>query len=482
MEYGDSSMFFSFTFTQQDIDNVLYGYIRTTDRAANGFALSGVYSGIQASADIHWHPRITNISQVHQDARPENRYLDPSKYRAMPFKEMYHEEPFINTLPDSIKIAETILPTGRHRGVFCGQPRIPKGTRYGPFTGNTILPKEIKSQDNNSVWEIFQDGELTHYVDGAGDRRNWMKYVNCARHDGEQNLVLVQEEGEVFYEVCKEIAEGCELLVWYGDSYLKYMGIPITMKTKLTKIESDSTLGGDSFACDRCGKVFAYKYYRDKHLKYTRCVDQGDRKYPCHLCNRSFEKRDRLRIHILHVHEKHRPHQCSQCGKRFSQSSSLNKHLRVHSGERPYKCPYCIKAFTASSILRTHIRQHSGEKPFKCRHCGKAFASHAAHDSHVRRTHTKEKPCICEFCGKAFAQSYELKFHMNMHTGEKPYTCEKCGRGFSSPSSRDRHRSNFDCTTRKNRAPKIMRKSSEGNEGDFDECDIINAEEELEEK
>lgn len=54
--------------------------------------------------------------------------------------------------------------------------------------------------------------------------------------------------------------------------------------------------------------MFAYKYYRDKHLKYTRCVDQGDRKFPCHLCSRSFEKRDRLRIHILHVHEKHRPH------------------------------------------------------------------------------------------------------------------------------------------------------------------------------
>ncbi|CAI2356157.1 unnamed protein product [Caenorhabditis sp. 36 PRJEB53466] len=160
-------------------------------------------------------------------------------------------------------------------------------------------------------------------------------------------------------------------------------------------MSDDVASGADSvkdagFSCQRCGKVFSYEYYRDKHLKYTRCVDNGNRKFPCTICSRSFEKRDRLRIHILHVHENHRPHTCSVCQKAFSQSSSLNKHLRVHSGERPYKCSFCPKAFTASSILRTHVRQHSGEKPFKCAHCGKAFASHAAHDSHVRRSHMSQ--------------------------------------------------------------------------------------------
>ncbi|XP_061456922.1 PR domain zinc finger protein 14 isoform X2 [Rhineura floridana] len=323
-------------------------------------------------------------------------------------------------LPEGLTVLQTVYQDGPQLGVFCTET-LRKGVRFGPFQGKVVNTSEIKTYDDNSLmWEIFEDGRLSHFIDGKGSSGNWMSLVNCARFPEEQNLTALQCQGQIYYESCKEITPGQELLVWYGDCYLQFLGIPISLKGtaegKPAQQHSEEPVEG--YKCERCGKVFAYKYYRDKHLKYTRCVDQGDRKFPCSLCNRSFDKRDRLRIHVLHVHEKHRPHKCSICGKSFSQSSSLNKHMRVHSGERPYKCVYCNKAFTASSILRTHIRQHSGEKPFKCRHCGKTFASHAAHDSHVRRTHaTKKNARTCALCGKIFLEAEEFRFHMKFHTG-----------------------------------------------------------------
>lgn len=52
-----------------------------------------------------------------------------------------------------------------------------------------------------------------------------MLYVNCVRYFGEQNLVVVQEGENIYYEVCKDIFMGIELLVWYGDMYIQFMGI-----------------------------------------------------------------------------------------------------------------------------------------------------------------------------------------------------------------------------------------------------------------
>ncbi|XP_050409357.1 PR domain zinc finger protein 14-like, partial [Patella vulgata] len=351
-----------------------------------------------------------------------DKMLMPSKELNMSTWRNCRSSPPVHDLPSGLVLSQTNIGGIVHFGIFCKKSVIVKGTKFGPFKGKVVNTSEIKTFDDNThMWEIFNDGKLSHFIDGRGSTGSWMSYLNCARHINEQNVHAVQEGDEVYYYTSRDVNPGCELLVWYGEGYMHFMGIPLTLPSTEGNngMPSIPTVeNSEGYQCERCGKVFAYQYYRDKHLKYTKCVDQGDRKFPCHLCARSFEKRDRLRIHVLHVHEKHRPHKCSVCAKSFSQSSSLNKHMRVHSGERPYKCVYCSKSFTASSILRTHIRQHSGERPFKCKFCGKAFASHAAHDSHVRRTHTRDKVFPCKICQQEFTCQLDLKIHQRCHVGK----------------------------------------------------------------
>ena len=71
-----------------------------------------------------------------------------------------------------------------------------------------------------------QKEKHNRFVD-AGDVTisNWMRFVNCARNEEEQNLLAFQYKGEIFYRTIKDVSVGTELFVWYGDEYGKELGI-----------------------------------------------------------------------------------------------------------------------------------------------------------------------------------------------------------------------------------------------------------------
>ncbi|XP_057710820.1 putative histone-lysine N-methyltransferase PRDM6 isoform X2 [Corythoichthys intestinalis] len=331
---------------------------------------------------------------------------------------------WLRDLPREVCLCTSTLP-GLGYGI-CAAQRIPQGTWIGPFQGTPLMLDKVRcgsSRNTRHLWEIYDsEGTLCHFLDGNDPAKSsWMRYIRCARHCGEQNMMVVQYRSSIFYRACLDIPRGSELLVWYNDSYTSFFGIPLQcvaqdenlnvptsvseVMSRQESLQQQQSFGKSGKACSTatslsssvrsmvfpqasCGRSFSaldknVAPFSSSESSFGQLSSKNQRVlasptstsqlnsefsdwhlWKCGQCFKTFTQRILLQMHVC-PQNPDRPYQCGHCSLSFSQPSELRNHVVTHSSDRPFKCGYCGRAFAGATTLNNHIRTHTGEKPFK---------------------------------------------------------------------------------------------------------------------
>ncbi|XP_054167594.1 zinc finger protein 91-like [Oppia nitens] len=175
----------------------------------------------------------------------------------------------------------------------------------------------------------------------------------------------------------------------------------------------------------------------------------NDRKvYKCDYtgCEKCFNNKQRLKIHLRVKHTNDRPFKCDKCDKTFPFQQYLKNHQKsVHTTVRKvYNCRYdgCDKQFRLVNSLKEHHLRHENrlERRFKCDvdGCDKSFYRKSQINTHKTYIHSDERPLPCEWpgCDKRFKFIRELNNHRERHTGVRNYRCDRegCNKSYAAKS------------------------------------------------
>nr|XP_055024466.1 putative histone-lysine N-methyltransferase PRDM6 isoform X1 [Misgurnus anguillicaudatus]XP_055024467.1 putative histone-lysine N-methyltransferase PRDM6 isoform X1 [Misgurnus anguillicaudatus] len=336
---------------------------------------------------------------------------------------------WLRDLPREVCLCTSTVP-GLGYGI-CAAQRIPQGTWVGPFQGASLSLDKVQSgsvRNTRHLWEIYdQEGTLQYFIDGnEPSKSSWMRYIRCARHCGEQNMMVVQYRSCIFYRACTDIPRGTELLVWYNDSYTSFFGIPLQC------IAQDENLNVPSTVMEAMSRQETLQPF-NKSPKSSSAVLPRSMVFPQSPSSRSFSLLDK------NIHSESALNQMSSKNQRVLASPTSTSQLSSEFSDwHLWKCGQCFKTFTQRILLQMHVCTQNPDRPYQCGHCSQSFSQPSELRNHVV-THSSDRPFKCGYCGRAFAGATTLNNHIRTHTGEKPFKCERCDRSFTQATQLSRH-------------------------------------------
>lgn len=185
--------------------------------------------------------------------------------------------------------------------------------------------------------------------------------------------------------------------------------------------ECSETPGKDpKFICEYCGNAYHKKDSLKQHLLTHQVYPSEKRRiHKCFHCDAEFYYFSTYKIHINNVHNQNRPYQCHLCEKSYKKKDSLDQHVLMHQNRRKYRCPTCNSSFNRNSDLKYHMRVHGERNLYTCHLCEAKYVSLANLKLHLITIHEGKRPWTCQNCTNAF----RTKATMLKHT--KAMTCVK---------------------------------------------------------
>ena len=111
------------------------------------------------------------------------------------------------------------------RGVFSLR-KITKGNFLCRYHGMVIAPlKFFKRNPSGDPYAFTVDNwRGKKMIMDASHSKHWSRFMNCSTCSENENVMVFEEDGEIYFEVRREIESGEELLFYYGDDYAKKLG------------------------------------------------------------------------------------------------------------------------------------------------------------------------------------------------------------------------------------------------------------------